>query len=119
MRFYLDEMFSHIIAGALRARNCDAVAAVELGYEHTPDEVHLAVAARDGRAVVTQNYDDFASLTDQCIDESLPHSGVIMVPTSIRNDDFGTLIAALLHFDREHPDGLEPYTVVWLTRAPE
>lgn len=119
MRFYLDEMFSPTIAASLRVQRCDTVAALALGYVSTSDEVHLLFAARGGRAIVTRNHRHFVPLTDRFIEESLPHAGVILVPTSLPNEDFVGLISAILHFDREHSDGLPPYTVVWLRRAPD
>jgi hypothetical protein len=115
MRFYLDEMFSPVIAVTLRAQSCDTVSALELGHQSTPDADHLSYAARQQRAVVTRNHRHFVPLTLRFLEEGLSHKGVILVPRALPNEDFGGLVAALLKFEHEHPSGLEPYTVVWLT----
>jgi hypothetical protein len=48
-----------------------------LGYQRTPDHEHLRIAARQGDAVVAENYKDVERLTDQLMERGLPHAGVI------------------------------------------
>ena len=119
MRFYIDEMFSAVVAALLRARGVDAVSALELGYSGTQDEVHLQLAAADGRAIVTRNYRHFVELTESFRERQLPHAGVVLVPTSIPSEDFGGLAAAIEAVAGLHPDGLPPYTIMWLSRQAE
>jgi predicted nuclease of predicted toxin-antitoxin system len=118
MRFYLDEMFAPRLAKIWRSRDIDAVSALELGNVRTPDEAHLQIAAGGDRCVVSKNYDDFELLTLKFHRENRPHAGVLLVSRRLKNEDFGALAAAIQHFDRNHPDGLEPYTLLWLVPAP-
>ena len=115
IRLYLDEMSSPRLTAILRAHGIDVVSALELGFSQTPDHVHLAHAAGEGRCIVTKNYDDFVRLTNSQMTEELPHAEVVLVPPSLPNEDFGRLAATLTEFCRRHPDGLPPYTVLWLT----
>ena len=118
MRFYLDEMLSFVIAAILRASGIDCVSAVELGHVSTADAVHLAFAAQEGRCLVTRDYHDFPRLTSSLMDQGLPHAGVFFVPKSMRGRDVGGIAAALVHFASQYPDGLAPYSLLWLSRPP-
>jgi hypothetical protein len=46
-----------------------------------------------------------------------PHAGVILVPRSLRYGRPGRFADALADLARLHPEGLPPYTVLWLTPA--
>ena len=118
MRVYLDEMFSPVIAALLRAQGIDAVSALELGHSGTADNVHLLIAAQERRAIVTRNYSHFATLTIQFGEMGYPHAGVILVPASLPNEDFGGIAAALIRFNGDHPDGIPLYSILWLQPAP-
>ena len=58
-RFYLDEDIPPDVGEALTRYNHDVVHAVEAGNQSIPDPVHLLMAARDGRVLVTFNRRDF------------------------------------------------------------
>ncbi len=119
MRYYLDEDLSYKIAVIAQRRGLDIVSAHVWGHSGVDDEHVLVLAAEDDRCVVTQNYRDFVRLSRQFEERGLPQAGVILVPRSVPANDFAAGAAALVHFDRKHPDGLGPYTVVWLKRAPD
>jgi predicted nuclease of predicted toxin-antitoxin system len=53
----------------------------------------LELATAEGRILVTANVRDFEPLLREWAGEERPHSGVILVPSSIRNEAFGVLIS--------------------------
>lgn len=75
-------------------------------------------AAQAERCLVTQDLSDFIGLTASFMQRNQPHGGVLFVPTSIRTNDFGRIAAALRRFAHDHPDGLAPYSLLWLPRQP-
>ena len=52
-------------------------------------------AAVEGRVLVTANMRDFEPLLRERADESYSHAGVILVPSSVRNEAFGVLISGV------------------------
>lgn len=64
MRFLIDEMFPPRTCARLVERGHDAAHVRDLGVDARPDRKVAAVAARDGRAVVTENVKDFAAEHD-------------------------------------------------------
>ena len=118
MQLYLDEMYSPVIAGMLRRHGVDTSSALERGLVGVPDEAHLEIAAGESRCLVTNNFSDFIALTHAFLAAGRPHAGVLLVPNSFSNCDFGRPAETLERFEREHPDGLPPYTVMWLPHSP-
>ena len=64
MRFLIDEMFPRAVCPLLAARGYDAVHVRDLGLDARPDVEVAAAAARDGRALVTENVKDLAAERD-------------------------------------------------------
>lgn len=62
--------------------------------ERIPDEVLLEMAAADRRILVTHNIKDFARIVHQRPPEKT-HSGLMLIPRSIRPNDFGALISVI------------------------
>jgi len=62
--------------------------------ERITDEVLLEVAAEEGRVLVTHNVKDFARILRQRPPEK-SHSGLILIPRSVRLNDFGTMISGI------------------------
>lgn len=60
--------------------------------EGLPDPGVLELAAAEERVLVTANIRDFEPLLREWAGESRTHAGVILVPPSVRNEDFGALI---------------------------
>jgi hypothetical protein len=79
VKLLLNEMWSSEIARRLRARGVDAVAATELPlrYRGVPDHDVFARAREDGRAIVTDNVPDFATLVADAAGRGEAHPGVI------------------------------------------
>jgi hypothetical protein len=91
MRLLLNEMWSAEIARQLRRRGLDVVAATELTsrYRGVPDHDVFARAREDGRAIVTDNVPDFATLVADAASRGRSHPGIVF--------------AARPAFDRAHP----------------
>lgn len=98
MRLLLDEHLSPAIAEQLNRRQHDVVTAADAGSTGIDDGQVLAAAARDRRAVVTNNIRDFRPLHAAYLTMSTVHYGIVLVPTnrySLARDRLGPLIAAL------------------------
>lgn len=61
VRFYTDEHIPRSVTLGLRRRGVDVLTCQEEGMLSVEDEVHLALATRLGRTVITQD-DDFLRL---------------------------------------------------------
>ena len=114
IRFYLDEMFSQLIARIARGFGLDVTSAHEERREGWSDDDQFAVATREGRYIVTQNYADFDRITKRRIAAGLPHPGVLLVPPSVINTGPAGVARALRRFAWENPEGLQPYEQRWL-----
>jgi hypothetical protein len=68
------------LAPALRARGVEVVTAYEAGLIGADDDVLLAHAVREGRAVYTFNAGDFCRLHIQYLQQGLEHAGIVVVP---------------------------------------
>lgn len=55
----------------------------------------LELAAAEGRVLVTANIGDFEPLLREWAGEGRSHAGVILVPSSVRNEAFGVLISGV------------------------
>jgi predicted nuclease of predicted toxin-antitoxin system len=99
VRLILDEQFSHRIAEQLRSRGCDVIAVTERSdLREMNDEDLLRWAHRDGRALVTENVQDFLPIHGRFLSQGEEHSGLVL--TSNRKfprtaAGFGPLVAAL------------------------
>ncbi len=109
MKFYLDEDLSGRIAEIARRMGVDIVTAHECGNHGSDDDLHLLVAARANRCLVTRNRDHFVALSVRFFQEDLPHAGVLVVPYTMPADHFSLVAAAIAQYDRDHPDGISPY----------
>jgi hypothetical protein len=84
--------------------------------ERIPDEVLLEMAAEEGRVLVTHNVKDFACILQRRPPEK-SHSGFILIPRSVRLNDFGAIISGIHETisglsDEEWVDKVE-----WMRRA--
>jgi predicted nuclease of predicted toxin-antitoxin system len=117
-RFYLDEDVPAGAAEVARGLGLDVVSAREVGPTPQPDGVHLALAAAQGRIVVSYNRDDFIELTRDAFAAGRPHAGVLILTHKLPRD--GARVAhALLRWaagaaERFGPP-LQPYLVDFLS----
>ncbi len=67
----------------------------EIEFEGLSDPEVLELAAAEGRVLVTANIRDFEPLLREWAGEGRVHAGVILVPSSVRNETFGVLISGV------------------------
>jgi predicted nuclease of predicted toxin-antitoxin system len=77
-KLHLDEHLSPRLAVQLRMHGFDVTSTREMGMLSDNDEVQLAFAAAEQRALVTCNHKDFAVLHQRYLDESKEHYGIIL-----------------------------------------
>jgi hypothetical protein len=119
MLYYLDEQYSDVIAEICRRRGVDTITTHEARRDSFLDDAQLLFAGEQGRAMVTANREDFEYWTEQFRVRGLPHAGVVLVPPSIQGNEYSVIAEGLIYLASLYPDGLPPYTVIWLPRVPE
>jgi uncharacterized protein DUF5615 len=67
----------------------------EVEHEGLSDPEVLELAAAEGRVLVTANIRDLEPILREWAGESRSHAGVILVPSSVRNEAFGVLISGV------------------------
>jgi hypothetical protein len=80
MKIYLDDdCASHLLMQMLREAEHDVRIPSEarLGGEH--DAVHFRHAIRDGRVILTRNYEDFEELHELVLDAGGHHPGILII----------------------------------------
>lgn len=83
MKLLLDEMYPARLADALRERGADAEAVDGRGpLRGLADEELLAVAAREGRALVSENVADFMRLYGEWGTARRRHAGIVIALSS-------------------------------------
>jgi predicted nuclease of predicted toxin-antitoxin system len=104
MRLLLDECMSYRAAEQLRAKGHDVVAITELARRQLDDEEQLAYAARERRALVTYNVDDFCELVAEWFQAGRSHHGVLFIKeATIPRHDIGAQVRALVALLVVHP----------------
>lgn len=105
----LDEQLSHELARLLRQRGLDVQAATERPDLRQASDVEIfEAAARDGRAVVTNNVKDFRPIAADRIASGRGHPGLILLPPrrSRSRDATGVLADAIAALMEAHPNGI-------------
>lgn len=80
MKLRLDEMYTPAIAEQLRARGHDVASVHDAAYrvlEGEPDEKVWAAAVADGRALVSENVQDFRRLDAEALAREQPRARLI------------------------------------------
>jgi len=116
VRFYLDEHIPATSARLARSEGTDIVSAQELGKLNYPDRMHLLDALAEGRALVTQDYRDFAALNTEFQVRGIVVTGILLLPNSMATNDFAGIAAAIVAYDLGHPDGMAPYMMDFLRK---
>ena len=107
MKLYLDEDLSPAIAELLRRRGMDATSAQEIGKTQLSDRAQLEYAIREGRAIVTANVVDFIQLAHEAIASNKQHSGIVLIPSRFRRDEFQAIADAISRLLKPYRAGLE------------
>ena len=85
MRLYIDDdSVDPGLIRLLRRDGHDVQIPADVGQAGSSDQVHLAHAIRDRRAVLTRNYRDFEALHDLVVSAARGHHGGILV---VRHDN--------------------------------
>jgi predicted nuclease of predicted toxin-antitoxin system len=113
-KYFLDEMFSSVIAEIARRADVDVVSVHEERVKGATDSNVQLLATRAGRIVVTVNHKHFAPLVDSFYEQGLPHAGTLLVPGNVPTDVYAAIARAIIQFARDNPDGLQPYEIRWL-----
>ena len=80
MMLYLDDdSVAAALVQALRQAGHDVRTPAEAGLAGAHDALHLRQAIRDGRALVSRNYDDFKALDLLVREAHGRHSGILMI----------------------------------------
>jgi predicted nuclease of predicted toxin-antitoxin system len=80
MRLYLDDdSASPRLAMLLRQAGHEVQLPSDVGMTGKKDPLHLAHAARDGRTLLSKNYDDFQNLHELVVAVKGHHSGILVI----------------------------------------
>ena len=119
MRILLDAHISGRTVGKALTENGHNVRAIdsEPELEGLSDPEVLELATAEGRILVTANIRDFEPLLREWAGESHSHTGVILVPSSVRNEAFSALISGVEETlaDTGQEDWID--RAAWLQRA--
>jgi len=119
MKILLDAHISGRTVGKALTENGHDVRAIdsEPELEGLSDPEVLELAAAEGRILVTANMRDFERLLREWAGESRPHSGVILVPSNVRNEAFSVLITGVEETLADAGQDEWADRVVWLRKA--
>lgn len=98
MKFILDLHISGKAVGRPLAEAGHDVRATDAErkiFDRMKDEDLLALAAEDGRVLVTRNVRDFPAIAGRWHVEGRRHAGIIMIPSSIEHREFGAIVAGV------------------------
>lgn len=101
-RFLFDEMVHVAACDALRRRGVDAVHALRVSDDLGTDRDVLELARRQGRIVVTRNYQDFVPLARAYRRRGRSFPGVLFLPTSLPQGDAGAHVRAIEAWIERH-----------------
>lgn len=119
MRILLDAHISGRTVGKALVEYDHDVRALdsEIELEGLSDPEVLELAAAEGRVLVTANIRDFEPLLREWAGEGRTHAGVILIPSSVRNEAFGVLIAGVRKTLADTTQEAWTDRVEWLRRA--
>lgn len=119
MRILLDAHISGRTVGKALIEGDHDVRALdsEIELEGLSDPEVLELAAAEGRVLVTANIRDFEPLLREWAGEGRSHAGVILVPSTVRNEAFGVLISGIQRTLADAEQAAWMDRVVWLQRA--
>jgi hypothetical protein len=111
VKLLLDEMYPARLARALRERGADAEGVDERVDERSPlrglaDEELLVVAAREGRALVSENVADFMRLYGEWGAAGRRHAGIVIALSSRFSrtpDGYAVLVDSLVELCAQRP----------------
>jgi predicted nuclease of predicted toxin-antitoxin system len=96
IRYYMDEHVPRAVSEGLRRRGVDVATTQEAGQLGADDDVQLAYATSQGRALFTQD-DDFLRLAAG----EITHAGIIYAP---QGTSIGTMVRGLMLISEVYTD---------------
>jgi predicted nuclease of predicted toxin-antitoxin system len=119
MRLLLDAHISGRTVGKALTESGHDVRALdsEVELEGLSDPEVLMLAAAEGRVLVTANIRDFEPLLREWAGEGRSHAGVILVPSSVRNEAFAVLISGVEKTLADTGQEVWINRVEWIRRA--
>ena len=98
MKLLLDEMYSNVLAEALRTVDVDASTVIGLGLAGRSDPDVFAAAVAQDLAILTENVADFTRISADHLTSGHHHPGVVVALSSRfsrRRAGIGPLVAAI------------------------
>lgn len=95
IELYLDEDVDTLVAELLTRRGYSALTARDAGTLGQEDSEQLAWAARQGRALLTHNRNDFEELALTYFEHAQPHCGIILAVRRTPHEIVNRLIKLL------------------------
>ena len=119
MKILLDADISGRTVGKALTENGHDVQAIdsEPELEGLSDPEVLQLAAAEGRVLVTANIRDFEPLLREWAGEGRPHAGVMLAPSSVRNEAFRVLISGAEETIADTDQEKWVDRVAWLRKA--
>ena len=119
MKILLDAHISGRTVGKAFVERSHDVRALdsEPELEGPSDPEVLELAAAEGRVLVTANIRDFEPLLREWAGEGHPHAGVMLVPSSVRNEAFRVLISGAEETIADTDQEKWVDRVAWLRKA--
>lgn len=113
VRVYTDEMISSALSVELRKRGYDALSCHEAGRsnQRLSDPAQLAVAASEGRAILTENVRDYVPLDVQRKRRSRTHAGIMLYAD---DPPLGELLRRVIAHLDAFPSDVQRDTVLWI-----
>ena len=109
MRALLDEQLSPQIAVLLRRAGYDVLAVADRDdLVGCSDRIVFEIAGSEGRALITNNIEDFRPLAAEWLAVGRTHPGLILLPSARRRTRAAVpgLAAAIEAILRAHPEGI-------------
>jgi predicted nuclease of predicted toxin-antitoxin system len=109
MRALLDEQLSPQIAALLRKAGYDVDAVIDReDLAGRTDRIVFETAAREGRAVITNNIKDFRPLAAEWLAHGRSHPGLILLPSARTRtrDSIAAIAGTIETILKAHPGGL-------------
>lgn len=104
LRFYLDEDTSPRLAVMARDAGLDTASAHERGATRLTDEEQLAIAAGEGRVLLTSNAGDFRRIAREWAASGRGHAGIALSYRQLGPSRFAAAVRALQKVSEIHDD---------------
>ncbi len=105
-----------MVAHASRGLGLDVVSVHEVDRRGQSDQDQLEFAVVEGRILVTRNRDDFIRLTVAFYQAGRAHSGLIIIPHTLPNNEPERIAHALKNWSEGHSEHELEYGIFFLDK---